>query len=300
LLEIEELTVRCGRRPILRKVSFDVRGGEVLALVGSSGAGKSTLLKCLNRLVDLSPGLTVEGQVRLGGEPLYRRRLDVDRLRSRVGMLFQQPVIFPGSVYHNTIFGLRHTGALPRRRWRGRAEEVLAEVGLWREVQDRLGDSAATLSVGQQQRLCLARALALDPEVILMDEPTSALDPAATRAVESLAVRLASRRTVVLVTHDLTQARRVADRTGVVLPRQSPAATGEPAAGELVELAATEELFTAPRDPGVAAYLASAFAPPAVGATPASPSARTPAAQERDTPLHGNPMTTLTPTEIPR
>lgn len=253
-LAVEELSVRAGRRPILRRVSFAVGRGEIFALVGPSGAGKSTLLKCLNRLVDLAPGLTVTGQVRLDGEPLYRRRLDVDRLRSRVGMLFQQPVIFPGSIFQNAVFGLRHTGALPRRRWGQRVEEVLAEVALWREVEDRLGDGAATLSVGQQQRLCLARALALDPEVILMDEPTSALDPAATRAIEDLVLRLAPRRTVVLVTHDLALARRIADRTGVVLPRQRP---GGPVAGELVECAPTEVLFTSPRDPGAASYLAS-------------------------------------------
>lgn len=258
-LEARGLGVRAGRRPILRRVGLAVPRHRVLALVGPSGAGKSTLLACFNRLVDLAPGLAVEGQVLLGGEPIYRSpserpQVDPDRLRARVGTLFQQPVIFPGSIYANVVFGLRHARALPRRRWRERAERVLAEAALWREVRDRLDEPADRLSVGQQQRLCLARALALEPEVVLMDEPTGSLDPASTRAVEELIGRLAERRTVVLVTHDLAQARRVAHWTGVVLRRSRD---GEPEAGELVECAPTEDLFTAPGDAEVAEYLAS-------------------------------------------
>lgn len=268
VLEARHLTVRARRRPLLRNVSLQVPAGTVLGLVGPSGAGKTTLLKCFNRLLDLTPGLTVEGEVLLDGQPIYRRGLDTDRLRTRVGMLFQQPVIFPGSIHRNVAFGLRHV--LPRRQWRQRVEEALKEAALWQEVRDRLDEPAAELSVGQQQRLCLARALALQPEVVLMDEPTGSLDPASTRAIENLVRRLAARHTVVLVTHDLQQARRVTDLLGVVLPRCLHAPTGASGGesaghvngsergelvGELVEQGPTESLFQGARDPEVAEYL---------------------------------------------
>lgn len=242
------LSVEAGRgaarRPILSDVALRVAPGEVLCLVGPSGAGKSTLLKCLNRLVDLEPGLTVRGQVLLDGEPIYRRGVDPDRLRTRIGILFQQPVVFPGSVWKNVLFGLRHAGAAPRREWAGRAERVLREVGLWDEVADRLGEPAATLSAGQQQRLCLARTLALDPEVVLMDEPTSALDPRSTRKIEELILGLKGRRTVVLVTHDPEQARRVADRAACVALRGGRG-------GELVACGPCDALFADPRCGGI-------------------------------------------------
>jgi|GEM_PF-331593 len=265
VLEARGLTVRTHRRVLLRGVSLQVPPGTVLGLVGPSGVGKTTLLKCFNRLLDLTPGLTVEGEVLLDGQPIYRRGLDTDRLRARIGMLFQQPVIFPGSIYRNVAFGLRHLVA--RRQWRERVEGALCEAALWREVRDRLDEPAAELSVGQQQRLCLARALALQPEVVLMDEPTGSLDPASTRAIESLVRRLADRHTVVLVTHDLEQALRVTDRLGVVLPRcpsgsrEGSGQVGE-RVGELVELGPTKSLFRSPRDPEVAEYLGSCSASP--------------------------------------
>ena len=275
VLEARELAVHTRRRTLLRHVCLEVRRGTVLALVGPSGAGKTTLLKCFNRLLDLSPGLSVEGEVLLEGQPVYHRGVDADRLRTRIGMLFQQPVIFPGSVFRNAAFGLRHE--VPKRHWPERVEAALREAALWAEVKDRLGEPAAELSVGQQQRLCLARALALRPEVVLMDEPTSSLDPASTRAIEERVRRLAESHTVVLVTHDLGQARRVADHLGVVLPRRNggPGETeqgsaagrggreGRPAGGErvgeLVEVGPTETLFRHPRDPEVAAYLGASF-----------------------------------------
>lgn len=215
-LEVRGLTVRAGRRGILAGVDLAIAPGEVLCLLGPSGVGKSTLLKCLNRLIDLEPGLAVTGEVLLDGETIYRRRIDADRLRRRVGMLFQRPAIFPQSIFANAAFGLRHAARAPRREWPETVERVLREVALWDEVADRLDEPAATLSVGQQQRLCLARALALDPRVILMDEPTSALDPGSTRTIERLVGRLAGERTIVLVTHDPEQARRVADRVACV------------------------------------------------------------------------------------
>ena len=227
-LETRGLSVSAGARTILSGVDLAVERGEVLCLLGPSGIGKSTLLKCLNRLIDLEPGLTVRGDVLLDGVPIYRRGVDPDRLRGRVGMLFQQPVIFPASILDNVAFGLRHgVVRLPRRRRRERAEQALREVGLWREVQGRLGEPAATLSVGQQQRLCLARALALDPAVLLMDEPTSALDRRSARTIEELVSALKGERTIVLVTHDPEQARRVADRAACVAPAGRRAEGGD-------------------------------------------------------------------------
>jgi len=218
-VELRGLSVFAGGRAILSDVDLAVASGEILCLLGPSGVGKSTLLKCINRLIDLEPGLDVRGEVLVEGEPIYRPGVDPDLLRARVGMLFQQPVIFPVSILDNVVFGLRH-GAFrtPRRELPERAERALREVGLWREVQDRLGEPASTLSVGQQQRLCLARTLALEPHIILMDEPTSALDPRSARTIEDLALALKGPRTLILVTHNPEQARRVADRAACVAP----------------------------------------------------------------------------------
>lgn len=218
-VELRGVSVLAGDRPILDGVDLKVTPGEVLCLLGPSGIGKSTLLKCINRLVDLEPGLTVRGEVLVEGESIYRPGVDPDLLRRRVGMLFQQPVIFPVSILDNVVFGLRHGGSrTPRRELPERAERALREVGLWREVEGRLGEPASTLSVGQQQRLCLARTLALEPHIILMDEPTSALDPRSARTIEELARALKGPRTLILVTHDPEQARRVADRAACVAP----------------------------------------------------------------------------------
>lgn len=297
VLETRQLAVRTRHRTLLRRVSLQVHRGTVLALVGPSGAGKTTLLKCFNRLLDLSPGLSVEGEVLLDGQPIYRRGVDTDRLRARIGMIFQQPVIFPGSVFRNVAFGLRHE--VPRRRWAERVEGALREAALWSEVEDRLDEPAVELSVGQQQRLCLARALALRPEVVLMDEPTGSLDPASTRAIEERVRRLAGSHTVVLVTHDLGQARRVSDRLGVVLPRPvDPAHSrngnrskqGE-RVGELVEVGATERLFRHPQDPEVAAYLGASFAPPP------DPTVE-PSNEPMDDPVNPTPEYPRTPVEM--
>lgn len=260
VLEVRDLTVRAGRHTLLRRIDFQVPRYRVLALLGSSGAGKTTLLRCLNRLAELSAGLRVQGQVCLCAEPLYPASgvagMDPDRLRARIGMLFQQPVVFPGSIRRNVLFGLLHSDRRPARRQRDEiVEKVLCQVALWDEVKERLGEPAATLSVGQQQRLCLARALALDPEVILMDEPTGALDPAATRAIEELIRRLRGERTLILVTHDPAQARRVADLVGIVARRGGVNGARGEEAGELVELAPTETLFTEPRTPEARHFL---------------------------------------------
>lgn len=211
ILHIQSLGVTAGPRPLLRGVSLAVPEGSVFGLIGPSGVGKSTLLKCCNRLVDLTPALRVTGTLLFRGAPVFDRRLDVDALRTRIGILFQQPAVFPCSVLANVLFGARPLARVPRRELPALAEHALREAALWHEVKDRLDQPATRLSVGQQQRLCLARTLATDPEVILMDEPTSALDPQATEAIEHLILRMRGRRTVMLVTHNRAQARRVCD-----------------------------------------------------------------------------------------
>jgi phosphate transport system ATP-binding protein len=218
LLEIRGLSVFAGSRTLLRDVHLQIPTGCALALVGPSGAGKSTLLKCLNRLIDLTDGLQVRGEVLFHGISTRSPGTDVDTLRARIGMLFQQPVVFPTSIRANVLFGVRHLGRTSKKDWPQIVERSLRETSLWDEVKDRLDESALRLSVGQQQRLCLARTLALEPEVILLDEPTSALDVRATEVVEESLLRLKGRRTLVLVTHNPLQAERVADRTVTLAP----------------------------------------------------------------------------------
>ncbi len=210
--------MHAGRLPLIDRVSWSVDRGGIAALVGPSGVGKSTLLRCLNRMTDLTPGLRVAGGILLNGLDVRAPGTDPDRLRERVGMVFQQPVIFPGSVRDNVVFGVRRLRRLSRRQLEEVAERALREAELWDQVRDRLRSPAHVLSVGQQQRLCLARAVAGDPGVLLMDEPTSALDPQSTAAIEQWMLAQKGRRTVVLVTHAIAQARRVADRVGVMLP----------------------------------------------------------------------------------
>jgi len=182
VVRVRDLAVFAHGKPLLRKTSFDVQPNQVFGIIGPSGAGKSTLLRALNRLTDLIPSLRVTGEVRLRDESIYAAGVDVNTLRGRIGMLFQQPVVFPTSIEENVLFGAKRLRPLHRGARRELIESALREAALWEEVRDRLGASALALSVGQQQRLCLARALAVEPEVILMDEPTSALDPSRSAA----------------------------------------------------------------------------------------------------------------------
>lgn len=212
ILRLKNVSITAGARPILGGVSLDVPEGSVFGLIGPSGVGKSTLLKCCNRLTDLTPGLRVQGTITFRGQSVLDRRIDADVLRARIGILFQQPAVFPRSIIANVLFGVRHLGTVPRRELPAVAEHALREAALWDEVKDRLSAPATHLSVGQQQRLCLARTLATNPDVILMDEPTSALDPQASEAIEQLILRFRGRRSIVIVTHNFAQARRVCDR----------------------------------------------------------------------------------------
>jgi len=247
LLEVRNLSVRASARFLLRNVELNLCSGQVLGIIGPSGAGKSTLLRALNRLTDLIPGLQVNGEVRFHGQSIYRPDLDINMLRAQIGMLFQQPVIFPASIADNVLFGAKRIRRLTRAEQQNLIEEALRETALWGEVCDRLDSPAHSLSVGQQQRLCLARTLAVKPEIILMDEPTSALDPKSTQAIEELILRLKERHTIVLVTHNVGQARRVADWLACVCVRDG--------AGEIVESACCDSMLNDSKCREVIEYL---------------------------------------------
>jgi phosphate transport system ATP-binding protein len=238
VLAVEKLSVRVGARVLLRDVSLTVEPQQVLGLVGPSGAGKSTLLRALNRMLDLQPGFHVSGTVRLSGLDTRAAHVDADELRRRIGMVFQQPAVFPASIADNVLFGARHHRSLSRTAKSELIEANLRAAGLWTEVKDRLHDSGLRLSVGQQQRLCLARTLAVDPEIILMDEPTSALDARATEQIEQLILELKRTRTIVLVTHNLEQARRVTDWVTCLCRRDG--------AGEVLDSACCDAFFANP------------------------------------------------------
>jgi len=235
-LETRALSLWYGARVALEDVSFAVPARKVTALIGSSGSGKSSLLRCLNRLNDEIAGARVGGQVLIGTLDAYAKDTLVHELRRRVGMVFQRPNPFPMSVYDNVAYGLRLLGIKRRGELDARIEAALKSAALWDEVSARLDDSALSLSLGQQQRLIVARAIAVEPEVILMDEPASALDPAAMLRFEELLHELAERYTVLLVTHNMQQAARVSDYTAF-LHR-----------GRLIEFGETDALFTNPRE----------------------------------------------------
>ncbi|MFA6954400.1 MAG: ATP-binding cassette domain-containing protein [Thermoanaerobaculia bacterium] len=245
--EVRGLTVRSGTRTILHDVNFDIPAGQITGIIGPSGAGKSTLLRCLNRLIDLSPSLDVEGTVRFAGRDVREGVVDPDDLRRRVGIVFQQPVTFPGSIVTNVVFAARKLGLVTRRGESELAERCLRDAGLWDEVKDRLEAPALTLSVGQQQRLAIARTLAGDPEVVLMDEPTSSLDPRSTEAIEQTVASLQGKKTVVVVTHQLDQARRLSDWVACICPIDGR--------GELMEAGFCCDVFCEPLRDETRAYL---------------------------------------------
>lgn len=211
MMEIENASVYFNGKPVLHGLCLAFRPRVVTGIIGPSGSGKTTLLRTLSRLNDRIDGFRVEGGVRVCGEEIYGAGIDVYRLRRRVGMIFQKPVVFPKSIFDNAVFGIRYLAPERKKDFPAVAERVLREVFLWEEVKDRLHRPAPTLSQGQQQRLAIARTLAVDPEVLLMDEPTSFLDPKSAAAIEELMVTLKLRHTLVLVTHHLPQARRVCD-----------------------------------------------------------------------------------------
>ena len=234
----------------LKDVNVEAKRNKVLALIGPSGCGKSTLLRCFNRMNDLIPGSRIDGQVLFNGNDIYRPSEDPTEIRSRIGMVFQKPNPFPKSIFENVAFGLRingYRGNMPEA-----VERSLRRAALWDEVKDRLHKSALTLSGGQQQRLCTARALAVEPQVILMDEPASALDPIATLAIEELIRELVQDVTIIIVTHNMQQAARVSDETAFLM-------MADDRAGYLVEWGLTTEIFTNPKDERTEAYITGRF-----------------------------------------
>ena len=247
-LSSREFTVGFGAATIMSDVTVAFPSGSVTALVGPSGSGKTTYLRSLNRMNDKVRNFWRKGEIRLGDQEIHGREVDPLVLRRRVGMVFQRPNPFPMSIQDNIVAGVRAHRMAKRNELRDIAETRLAEVGLWSAVSDRLNDSPFRLSGGQQQLLCLARALAVEPEVLLLDEPTSSLDPRSTEAVEELIGRLTPRLTVVIVTHNLAQARRVSDYTMFFQD------------GRLVETGRTEELFERPKSPETARYLGAELA----------------------------------------
>ncbi|MBU1341287.1 MAG: phosphate ABC transporter ATP-binding protein [Proteobacteria bacterium] len=223
-----------GKFQALHQVSIEFAENRVTALIGPSGCGKSTYLRCLNRMNDLIPGITVKGQALLDAQDIYDPSLDVVTLRRRVGMVFQKPNPFPKTIFENIAYGLRVNGVKDKAKITRIVETSLKQAAIWDEVKDRLNESALGLSGGQQQRLCIARALAVDPEVLLMDEPASALDPIATQKIEELIGVLSSKLTIIIVTHNMQQAARVSDRTAFFYM------------GKLIEINDTDTLFTKP------------------------------------------------------
>ena len=243
-LAVRDLSVWYGPTQAVRGVSLDVAERSVLALIGASGSGKSTLLRAMNRIHELTPGTRTEGDVRLDGQSVYGGA-DPVLVRRRIGMVFQAPNPFPKSIYENVAWGARINGL--GGDMDDRVEEALTQAALFAEVKDRLHDSAYGLSGGQQQRLCIARTLAVEPDVILMDEPTSALDPRASALIEETVRQLAGAYTVVIVTHNMQQARRVSDRTAFL------------DAGALVEVGPTERVFVTPEQDRTREYVTGQF-----------------------------------------
>jgi phosphate transport system ATP-binding protein len=244
VFSIHNMNFYYGAKKALSNISMDIQTHKVTALIGPSGCGKSTFLRCLNRMNDTISGTRVEGQILLDGQDIYAPQMDVVDLRQRVGMVFQKPNPFPQSIYDNVAFGPRVLGLnLGKAQMDETIEKALVAAALWEDVKDDLKKDALALSLGQQQRLCIARVLAVQPEVILMDESTSALDPIATLKIEELISELKKDYTIVIVTHNMQQAARVSDFTGLFW------------LGELVEFDATAEMFMKPKQELTEAYI---------------------------------------------
>ena len=246
-ISTSDLNLYYGNNHALKNITLDIYENQITAFIGPSGCGKSTYLKTLNRMNDLVPNVTINGKVLIDGEDIYDPKVDTTLLRKKVGMVFQQPNPFPMSIYDNIAYGPRIHGIKGKAELDAIVEKSLRGAALWDEVKDRLKRSALGLSGGQQQRLCIARALAVEPEILLMDEPTSALDPISTLKIEDLMGELKKNYTVVIVTHNMQQATRIADYTAFFL------------VGEVVEYAPTTDLFSHPREKKTEDYITGRF-----------------------------------------
>ena len=246
-IDIKDMDLFYGSFQALKNVNLEIEPNKITAFIGPSGCGKSTLLKSLNRMNDLVEGCRIDGKILLDGQDIYAKSMDVNTLRKRVGMVFQKPNPFPMSIYDNVAYGPRTHGITRRAELDEIVEKALRGAAIWDEVKDRLKKNALGMSGGQQQRLCIARALAVEPKVLLMDEPTSALDPISTSRIEELAMDLKSKYTIVIVTHNMQQAVRISDYTGFFL------------LGDLIEFGKTDEMFSQPRDKRTEDYITGRF-----------------------------------------
>ena len=246
-IDIKDMDLFYGSFQALKNVNLEIEPNKITAFIGPSGCGKSTLLKSLNRMNDLVEGCRIEGKILLDGQDIYAKSMEVNTLRKRVGMVFQKPNPFPMSIYDNVAYGPRTHGIHSKARLDEIVEKSLRNAAIWDEVKDRLKKSALGMSGGQQQRLCIARALAVEPEVLLMDEPTSALDPISTSKIEDLAADLKKDYTIVMVTHNMQQAVRISDNTAFFL------------LGEMIEYNNTEKLFSIPSDKRTEDYITGRF-----------------------------------------
>lgn len=246
-ISVKDLDLYYGDFKALKNINIEIEPNEITAFIGPSGCGKSTLLRCLNRMNDLVEGCKIEGSVLLDGTDIYGKNVDVNLLRKKVGMVFQKPNPFSMSIYDNIAYGPRTHGTKNKAQLDEIVETSLKNAAIWDECKDRLKSSALGMSGGQQQRLCIARALACQPEVILMDEPTSALDPISTSKIEELVLELKKKYTVVIVTHNMQQAVRISDKTAFFL------------LGDLVEYGQTDQIFSVPKDKRTENYITGRF-----------------------------------------
>ena len=244
--DIKNMELHYGDFHAIKNVNLSIPPNEITAFIGPSGCGKSTVLKSLNRMNDLVPDCRIEGEITLDGVNIYKD-IDVNELRKRVGMVFQKPNLFPMSIYDNIAYGPRTHGIHSKSKLDEIVERTLKQAAIWDETKDKLKKSALAMSGGKQQRLCIARALAVNPEVLLMDEPTSALDPISTSKIEDLAVELKKDYTVIMVTHNMQQAARISDKTAFFL------------LGEVIEFSDTEQMFSMPRDKRTEDYITGRF-----------------------------------------
>lgn len=257
VLTAKDLSVFYGEFRAVRDVNLEIRRGEITAFIGPSGCGKSTVLRCFNRMNDLIPGARVEGAVEYHGIDLYGDEADAGEVRRRIGMVFQRPNPFPKSIYDNVAYGPRVNGVRKKSELDAIVEKSLVGAALWDEVKDRLDASAMGISGGQQQRLCIARSIAIEPEVLLMDEPCSALDPIATARIEDLMQEIKQQYTIVIVTHNMQQAGRVSDSTGFFTTEVN--SESDRRTGVLVEFNSTQKIFSRPDDSRTEAYITGRF-----------------------------------------
>jgi phosphate transport system ATP-binding protein len=247
IIEIKNLSLFYGQFQALKNINLEIQANKITALIGPSGCGKSTFLRALNRMNDLIEDVSTSGEVYVDGQDIYKNNIDLLALRKKVGMVFQRPNPFPLSIFDNIAYGWRVHGGMDKKKIKEKVKWALESVHLWDEVKDKLGESALGLSGEQQQRLCFARLVSIEPTILLMDEPCSALDPVATLKIEKLMYELKKQYTIVIVTHNMQQAARVSDFTGYFL------------LGELIEIGETNKIFTNPKDSRTEDYITGRF-----------------------------------------